>query len=263
MMAASGNNNPTGASVALQPEANSPTPTITLESEIPPTTPLPTLTPSKTLRPPPTFEPPTSTPQPSNTPSETPPPTYGVIVNIPGINGLETPTPSGTPGCEPREDWQLVYEVKANDALASIAQAYNTYVSDLVAGNCLTNPDVIQIGQKLRVPGAAHPYKPLYECVAWEVFTPIIYASGIDSTGQLTFNWRGPKAERNLIRVFDSDGNIIWERTVDLRQNETISLKSEKLDAGHYQWQVYPLNLSFQQIDCLESPLWSFDVVEY
>lgn len=262
MMAANGNNNPTG-SVALQPEVVSPTPTETLDDDIPPTTPLPTLTPSKTLRPPPTFEPPTHTPPPSSTPSETPPPTYGASVIIPGVHGLETPTPSSTPGCELRKDWQLVYEVKANDALARIAQEYNTYVDDLVEGNCLTDPDVIQVGQKLRVPGEAHPYKPLYECVAWEVLTPIDHASGIDSTGQLTFNWRGPKSERHLIRVFDGNGNIVWERTVDLRQNETIGLKAEKLGPGHYQWQVYPLNLGFQQIDCLESPKWSFDVVEF
>ena len=247
----------------LAAQVNSPTPTETLEDEIPPSTPLPTLTPSNTLRPPPTFEPPTLTPAPSNTPAPTATSTIPVNIDIPPLHGLETATPSSTPGCEPREEWALIYEVQPNDALARIAQTYNTYVEELVAANCLTDANVIRVGQKLRVPGEAHPVKPLYECVAWEVITPIDRAYGISASGQLTFNWRGPKSPRNLIRVLKPDGTLFWERTIDLRQNETITLKAEGFEPGSYRWQVYPLNLDFVQIDCKESPLWTFDVVEW
>src|SRR5690349_4524860 len=76
----------------------------TATETIPPSTPLPTLTPSRTLLPPPTFEPPTLTPFPSNTPVPTLTATFDVGFSIEGLNGLETPTPTGTPGCEPRKD---------------------------------------------------------------------------------------------------------------------------------------------------------------
>ncbi len=88
---------------------------------IPPYTPLPSLTPSQTLKPAPTFEPPTATVPPSATPSSTPSPTVVVNVSIPGLNGAETPTPSTTPGCEPRKDWKLTYTVQFDDTLSGIA----------------------------------------------------------------------------------------------------------------------------------------------
>jgi hypothetical protein len=119
---------------------------------------------------------------------------------------------------------------------------------------------VISVGQTLRVPGAAHPVAPAWTCAAWEVLTPIDQAFDIAEDGQMTFNWRGSAGKRNLIRVFNSDGSMFWERTVDMRQNETISLDAEGFEPGNYSWQVYPLDLNFQQIPCSESPVWHFNV---
>ena len=151
----------------------------------------------------------------------------------------------------------MTYEVKAGDALDTIAERYNTNRWELADGNCLRNPNEIYIGQKLLVPGEAHPL-PTIECVTWEVLTPMNYAYGIDGQGQLTFNWVGPRAPRNLIRVYDDDGEKIWEDVVDLRQNLTIFLPDTLPDPGEYTWQVFPLDLNFRQIDCLESPRWTF-----
>lgn len=233
------------------------TPDASATATFPPTTPLPTLTASRTLLPPPTFEPPTLTPLPSNTPTITPTATLRFSVDVPGINGLESPTPTSTAGCEVRKDWKLTYEVKAFDTLEQIANKYGTFTSDLAAGNCLTDANVITIGQVLHVPGDVQPATPGIECVPWEMLTPINHASNVDGNGQLTFNWRGPRAPRNLIRVFKPDGTL-WERTIDLRQNETINLAEELPAEGVYSWQVYPLDLNFVQISCKESPVWTF-----
>lgn len=225
------------------------------------TTPPPAVQPTatSTLRPAPTFEPPTLTPPPLPSPQPTASPTIGINVSLPDLNGLETATPT-LDACQPRADWTLTYTVKQGDALARIAQDYGTYTTDLALANCLPDVNVIVVGQTLRVPGEAHPAVPEWTCAAWELLTPMDYAFDIAEDGQMTFNWRGSMGKRNLIRVFHSDGSVFWERTVDLRQNETISLGSEGFEPGNYTWQVYPLDLNFQQIPCQESPTWHFNV---
>lgn len=234
---------------------NTPRSLVTQVALLPSSTPAPS--PTDTLRPPPTFEPPTPTLAPSNTPTAAPTATPPELEIVPGLHGLETPTPSSTPGCTPRADWTLIYEIQANDALDTIAAHYGTNRWEMADANCLGNPNEIYIGQKLLVPGDAHP-QPSIECVAWEALTPMDYAYGIDGTGQLTFNWVGPRAPRNLVRVYDHEGELVWADVVDLRQNLTISLPDALPNAGEYWWQVFPLGLDFRQIDCLESPRWTF-----
>lgn len=175
---------------------------------------------------------------------------------LPGLRGAETPTPSTTPGCQPREDWELVYEVQRDDALASIAERYGTYANDLAAGNCITDPNVIVIGQRIRVPGEAHPAVPEVECVPWELLTPMNGTMNIAGAGQMTFNWRGPRAPRNLIRVHRPNGGV-YERVIELRQNETIDL-ADIPEGGTFRWYVYPLDANFRQVACLEGGPWTF-----
>ncbi len=239
-----------------EPKQQEATAVNTATETIPPTTPLPSLTPSKTLLPPPTFEPPTLTPAPSHTPSATPSPTMMIDAPVPtGIHGLETPTPSSTPGCVPREDWKLRYEVKANDALDRIANLYNTTRWDLVEANCLTDANVITVGQVLRVPGDVQPQKKI-ECVPWELLTPYTGAY-LDKPTEITFNWRGPRAPRNLLRVYRPDGSL-FEAVVDLRQNETVNALEKLSAAGTYTWYVFPLDTNFKQIECKEGGPWTF-----
>lgn len=231
-------------------------PTHTPVETIPPSTPLATLTPSSTLRPPPTFEPATPTYTPTTVPTATPTPTTQINVSIPGLNGLETPTPTTTPGCTPDPDWQLVYEVKEGDALASIAEKYNTTMFDLAEGNCLRDMNLIRVGQHLRVPGEAPPVASEVECIPYEVLTPLNGALTIPAAGQLTFNWRGPRAPLNLIRVYTPSGQL-KEYIVELRQNETINLVEELPEGGTYTWYVFPLNRGYQQV-CPNGGPWTF-----
>jgi LysM repeat protein len=240
---------------ATQAATDVPTVEGTPAETIPPSTPLPTLTASRTLLPPPTFEPPTLTPLPSTTPSPTLSPTFDTNISIPGLNGAETPTTSSTPGCVPREDWHLTYTVQAGDSVARIAERYGTYISDLAQGNCLADPDFITLGQVLRVPGESQPVVPAVECVGYELLTPMDSTMAVSGSGQLVFNWHGPRAPRNLIRVTRPNGSR-YERVIELRQNETMDL-ADIPDGGTYTWQVFPLDFYFVQV-CPESPVWTF-----
>jgi len=213
--------------------------------------------PTNTLLPPPTFEPPTATPTPSPVPSVTPTPTFVVNVEIPGLHGAETPTPTSTPGCTPRQDWHLTYTVQFDDTLSAIAARYGTWVDELAAANCITDKDLIVVGQVLRVPGDAHPEQPEVECVPWEVLTPFNGSVTVPADGTITFNWRGPLAPINLIRIYRPDGSV-YERVIELRQNETIDLNTYLPQEGFYTWYVYPLGRDFQQIECLEGGPWTF-----
>lgn len=223
---------------------------------IPPYTGLPSLTPSRTLRPPPTLEPPTPTLPASATPTITPTPTSEIVVSIPGLRGAETPTPTTTPGCTARKDWKLEYEVKRGDALSRIADQYNISLEDLMAANCLTDKNMIVIGQRLKVPGTAHPAQPEFNCTAYEAITPRNGTLDISGTGTISFVWRGPRVPYTLIRILDSDGNIKLESVVELRQNESIDVTLIPL-AGTYTWYLYPLNSVFVQA-CPEGGPYTF-----
>jgi len=213
--------------------------------------------PTNTLLPPPTFEPPTATPTPSPVPSLTPTPTISLNIEIAGLHGAETPTPTSTPGCTPREDWHLTYTVQFDDTLSAIADRYGTWVDELAAANCITDKNLIVVGQVLRVPGDAHPQQPEVECVPWEVLTPFNGSVTVPADGTITFNWRGPLAPINLIRIYRPDGTV-YERVIELRQNETIDLNTYLPQEGFYTWYVYPLGRDFKQIQCLEGGPWTF-----
>jgi LysM repeat protein len=233
-----------------------------LQETLPPSSPLPTLTPSKTLKPPPTFEPPTKTPQPALSVTSTEPPTLNLdSVDIPDLQGLETPTPTSTPGCKPREDWKLVYKVQPNDAMEKIAKAYGITTWELAEGNCIEDPNILRVDQEILVPGEAHPATPQYVCTEYEVLTPMNGAYAVDRSNQITFNWRGPDSDRYLIRVWMPDGTV-WEYVVDRTQNATLDLHSNFPQQGIYKWRVYPLGLDFLQIPCPESPEWWFSKAE-
>jgi LysM repeat protein len=57
----------------------------------------------------------------------------------------------GDDGGDSRDDGRT-YTVKSGDTLSSIAQELGTTVEALVEANDITDPDVIDIGQQLRIP---------------------------------------------------------------------------------------------------------------
>jgi LysM repeat protein len=63
---------------------------------------------------------------------------------------------TGTPGaCVPRSDWTDTYTVQRGDTLSTIARRFNVSLQDMQQGNCITNPDLIRVGQELHVPEQA------------------------------------------------------------------------------------------------------------
>lgn len=221
-----------------------------------PFTPLASLTPSRTLKPAPTLERPTATVLASITVSSTPSPTLDLSVNVPGLYGNETPTPTPLVPCEPRKDWKLTYTVQRDDALIRIAELYNTSVEELMNGNCLKDKNVIVVGQVLKVPGKAHPLQPEVQCVPFELLTPFNGTLNVSGGGLLTFDWHGPRTPRNLIRIFRPDGSK-FEVVIELRQNEMVDLDRDLPAAGVYTWYVYPLDKNFVQV-CPEGGPWTF-----
>ncbi len=220
---------------------------------------IPTAT--RTLKPPPTFEPPTNTPLPTLTPTITPTHTVESSLSLQGLNGLPTATPiEATTECKPRTDWTLIHTVQRDDALSTIAQRYGTYVEEIVAANCLTDANLISIGQQLRVPGNAQSATTAAQQVVcnegWEVVTPHENSFSVPGEGEVAFTWRGPQADRYLVRIYKPEGGT-YEVVVDLRQNATVDMKNLPV-AGKYTWYVYPLDQNFQQTACKEGGPWTF-----
>jgi LysM repeat protein len=82
--------------------------------------------------------------------SPTPAPTQTALPIA--ATGASAPSTS-VPPTEPPTPAPLVYTVKAGDTLSGIAQAYEVSIQDIVAANNLANPDVLNVGQELIIPG--------------------------------------------------------------------------------------------------------------
>ena len=82
-----------------------------------------------------------------------------ILTNTPAATSTPVPTATAIvlpPSCTPRTDW-LIYVVEAGDTLASIARRVGSTTTVLVEANCLENPNLLTVGQQLRVPKAPVP----------------------------------------------------------------------------------------------------------
>ncbi len=71
----------------------------------------------------------------------------------PTLVPVSTQPPDATAaGCMPRADWEMVYVVQRGDNLLRLSQLFGVPLDDLMAGNCLTDPNRIVAGQELRLP---------------------------------------------------------------------------------------------------------------
>ena len=53
----------------------------------------------------------------------------------------------------------MTYTVVAGDTLSKIAAKYGTTYQKLAAYNGITNPNIIRVGQKIKIPGTPAPKK--------------------------------------------------------------------------------------------------------
>jgi LysM repeat protein len=106
-----------------------------------PETPSPTASPTAT---------PTATPTPSATPTKSPTPSHTVTKSptpTPTVTKSPTPTPTPTATTKPSS-----YTVVSGDTLSKIATRFGVTQAALMAANKITNPNSIQLGQKLVIP---------------------------------------------------------------------------------------------------------------
>ncbi|HEY75572.1 MAG TPA: LysM peptidoglycan-binding domain-containing protein [Thermoflexia bacterium] len=97
---------------------------------------------------------PTPTPQPT-----TPPPTPTPLPTIPPTVP-PTPLPTTPPPTQPTEtptapSQEQVYIVQPGDTLYSIARRYGVRLEDLAAYNGIINPNLIYVGQQIRIPAGS------------------------------------------------------------------------------------------------------------
>jgi LysM repeat protein len=89
----------------------------------------------------------------------------------------DTPRPTNTVqptsvSCTPRADWTTTYTVVTGDTLSSIAGRANTTTRELADANCLTNVNVITVGQRLRVPRVLVVWTPTFTPTSTATNTP-------------------------------------------------------------------------------------------
>jgi LysM repeat protein len=67
------------------------------------------------------------------------------------VRSVPAPVPTS---CIVRADWPATYIIQQGDTLLSIARRLNISLLELQRGNCIANPNLLRIGQTLRVPFA-------------------------------------------------------------------------------------------------------------
>ncbi len=87
----------------------------------------------------------------------------GLVLRIPGQQPAplsppaETPPPASSPPAAPESGSEPTYTVQPGDILSRIAARFGVSLAALIAANGIANPDMIQVGQVLRIPGQSQP----------------------------------------------------------------------------------------------------------
>lgn len=115
-----------------------------------------------------------------------------------------TGVPHAASQCSIRSDWN-VYTVARGDNLYRISLRFYTTVTALVQGNCLSNPNLLYVGQQLRVPTVGGvpvpPYSPPPESSG--------YSARIGATQQaFEYGFMTWRADNGLIWVFLNGGQL-------------------------------------------------------
>lgn len=101
-------------------------------------------------------------------------PTFMIQTPTPTPTGIALPNPTQAPptvaNCFPQTNWP-VYVVVPGDTLSRIAERINATTAQLAQANCLSNPGLIYVGQRLYVPAlppaatvapTANPQLPIF-----------------------------------------------------------------------------------------------------
>ncbi|MEO8607379.1 MAG: LysM peptidoglycan-binding domain-containing protein [Chloroflexota bacterium] len=80
-----------------------------------------------------------------STTNQQPAATNTTTISIPATTAVQT-------ACTPRADWTAPYVIQRGDTLFAVAQRFNLTLAQLQQANCISDPNLIQVGQSLRVP---------------------------------------------------------------------------------------------------------------
>jgi hypothetical protein len=84
--------------------------------------------------------------------------------------------------CTVRSDWQP-YTIQAGDTIGVLAINTSTAIEDIVIGNCLTNPDIIEVGQVVYVPRQPSNFvQPVAAAAVAVASTPLPNVTQTDTT---------------------------------------------------------------------------------
>jgi len=123
---------------------------------------------------------------------------YGTTVNaIVQANGLSNPNyiyvgqrlvipVDGAPPPVPPSG--TTYTIRVGDSLTSIAQRFGTTIRALMDANAISNPNLIYVGQVLRIPGAAPPSTTSYTVRAGDTLSSIAYRFGTTVSALVQLN---------------------------------------------------------------------------
>src|SRR5690606_17513446 len=90
----------------------------------------------------------------------------GQLLTLPVAGGGVPPTLAARAEAPPPVGEDGIYVVRSGDSIARIAARLNVDADALLAANGIRNRNLIQVGQRLRVPGAAEEAAPVVALAA-------------------------------------------------------------------------------------------------
>ena len=107
----------------------------------------------------------------------------GKTEEVPKPTAPATPAPS-------QENTEEVYTVKSGDTLSAIARKYNTAYQKLAAYNGIANPNLIYVGQKIKIPGTGSTSgKKVTEGCTVKIKTGAVYGGLTSARGKAVPGW--------------------------------------------------------------------------
>ena len=119
--------------------------------------------------------------------------------------------------CTPRTDWP-VYVVQPGDTLFSIAQRTGSTVGELVIANCIPNPNLITVGERLRVPrlpGEVEVIVPPEIVIATPAADDVL---SVERPVIIDGEAAGITEGNVFVRALDNLGIVLDERRVEVTQ---------------------------------------------
>jgi 3D (Asp-Asp-Asp) domain-containing protein len=163
-----------------------------------------------------------------------------------GTQAMDIDYRPGLKAAAPAVPEPVTYVVSRGDTLYKIANSFGSTVADLQAYNQLSNPNTLQIGQKLTIPSvpAEVPLLEGKEAVIERVLSTTLtaYTAGKESTGktpshpQYGITYSGVKAEEGRTVAVDPKviplGSTVYIEGIGIRKAEDTgsAIKGSKID---------------------------------